>query len=147
QKRLGVLRLQDGHSESQLDDLAPGVTTFHLSPQLIRLSKSSQRARVNRKAYADYVVIKRFDSHGEVCGECRFLGLYTSAAYALTPMQVPMLREKVASVFKRSGLDPDSHDGEALRQRFNQFPREELHRATNDELNDIANWELRISEQ
>src|SRR5690606_41567265 len=51
EKRLGVFRLQDGDSESQLDELAPGVTTFHLSPQLIRLSKSSQRARVNRKAY------------------------------------------------------------------------------------------------
>src|SRR5690606_38313019 len=147
EKRLGVFRLQDGDSESQLAELAPGVTTFHLSPQLIRLSKSSQRARVNRKAYADYVVIKRFDSHGEVCGECRFLGLYTSAAYALTPMQVPMLREKVASVFKRSGLDPNSHDGKALRQILNTFPREELVLATSNELFDMATGVARINER
>jgi glutamate dehydrogenase len=148
EKRLGVFRLQgDAASDDLLDEPAPGIANFHLSPQLIRLSKSAKRARVNRKAYADYIVVKRFNSDGEVCGEGRFLGLYTSAAYARAPMQVPLLREKVAHVFKRSGLDPASHDGKALRQILNTFPRGELLLANSNELFDMATGVARINER
>ena len=35
---------------------------------------------------------------GQVCGEDRFLGLFTSTAYNLSPREIPLLRRKVEQV-------------------------------------------------
>ena len=45
------------------------------------LAKANSRATVHRPAYLDYVGVKTFDEAGEVIGERRFLGLFSSAAY------------------------------------------------------------------
>jgi glutamate dehydrogenase len=147
-KRLGIFRLKGGEAaESQVDELNTGVARFHLTPQVITFSKSSVRARVHRQAYSDYVVVKRFNSAGEVCGEARFLGLYTSAVYTLNPTQIPLLRDKVAKVFERSGLDPTCHDGKALQQILDTFPREELLLASSAELYETVTGVARINER
>jgi glutamate dehydrogenase len=148
ERRLGVFRLKGGDAtESQVEELNAGVTGFHETPQVIIFSKSSVRARVHRQAYSDYVVVKRFNSAGEVCGEGRFLGLYTSAVYTLAPDQIPLLRDKVARVFKRSNLHPASHDGKALQQILDTFPRDELLLASSDELYDTVTGVARINER
>ena len=36
---------------------------------------------MHRPAYLDYIGVKSFDATGQVVGERRFLGLFTSAAY------------------------------------------------------------------
>ena len=59
------------------------------------LTKANSRATVHRPAYLDYVGVKRFDETGEVVGERRFLGLYTSSAYSARPDEIPLLRRKV----------------------------------------------------
>ena len=48
---------------------------------LLVLAKANSRATVHRPAYLDYVGVKTFDDDGEVVGERRFLGLFSSAAY------------------------------------------------------------------
>lgn len=147
-KRLGIFRLKGGEAtETQVDELNAGVARFHLTPQVITFSKSSVRARVHRQAYSDYVVVKRFNSAGEVCGEARFLGLYTSAVYTLNPAHIPLLRDKVAKVFDRSGLDPAGHDGKALQQILDTFPREELLLASSSELYETVTGVARINER
>ena len=45
------------------------------------LAKANSRATVHRPVYLDYVGVKTFDDDGEVVGERRFLGLFSSAAY------------------------------------------------------------------
>src|SRR5690606_35396175 len=109
--------------------------------------KSSVRARVHRQAYSDYVVVKRFNSAGDVCGEGRFLGLYTSLVYTLAPDQIPLLRDKIARVFARSQLHPASHDGKALQQILDTFPRDELLLASSDELFETATGVARINQR
>src|SRR4029079_17844137 len=47
---------------------------------LLVLAKANSRATVHRPAYLDYVGVKSFDASGEVTGERRFLGLFSSAA-------------------------------------------------------------------
>ena len=56
--------------------------------------------------YLDYVGVKRFDADGNVIGEHRFLGLYTSSAYTSSPIDMPVLRRKVAAVIDRAGFLP-----------------------------------------
>ena len=69
---------------------------------------------MHRPGYLDYVGIKRFDASGAVCGEQRFIGLYTSTAYMALPEQIPLLRRKVTQVIARAGLEQNSHAGKAL---------------------------------
>jgi glutamate dehydrogenase len=80
---------------------APARSTTVLSPRAIAearsrrplvLSKANARSTVHRPAYLDYVGVKRF-AGGEVVGERRFLGLYTSTAYREPPAEVPLLRD------------------------------------------------------
>ena len=58
------------------------------------LAKANSRSTVHRPAYLDYVGVKTFDDDGEVIGERRFLGLFSSAAYTESVWRVPLLREK-----------------------------------------------------
>ena len=54
---------------------------------LLVLAKANSRATVHRPVYLDYIGVKKFDENGEVVGERRFLGLFSSAAYteSVTP--------------------------------------------------------------
>lgn len=147
-RRLGIFRLKGGQAaETQVDELNSGVARFHQSSFVITFSKSSVRARVHRQAYSDYVVVKRFNEAGEACGEARFLGLYTSAVYTLNPAHIPLLRNKVANVFERSELNRSSHDGKALQQILDTFPRDELLLASQDELYDTVTKVAHINER
>ncbi len=135
ERRLGLFRQHGSVApEVPLPAFNEGMARFHGGEQLVSFTKSAVRSRVHRHAYSDYVVVKRFDSDGRVCGESRFMGLYTSPVYTLSPSQIPMLRQKVAGVLERSGLTPQSHDGKALKQILETFPRDELFQSSDEEL-------------
>ena len=59
---------------------------------------------MHRSAYLDYIGFKIFDEVGEVVGERRFLGLFSTAAYRTSVQELPVVRRKVAEVLDRSGL-------------------------------------------
>ena len=56
--------------------------------------RPTPRSTVHRPVYLDYVGVKTFDENGEVVGERRFLGLFSSAAYTESLTRIPVLREK-----------------------------------------------------
>ena len=105
---------------------------------LLVLAKANSRATVHRPAYLDYVGVKKFDENGEVVGERRFLGLFSSAAYTESLTRIPLLREKAAEVLRRIGFDPRSHAGKALMDTLETYPRDELFHTPVDELAPIA---------
>jgi glutamate dehydrogenase len=94
--------------------------------ELLVLTKANSRSTVHRPGHLDYVGVKRFNARGEVVGETRFLGLYTHTVYAENPMQVPLLRRKLAAVIERAGLLPAGHSGKALASILESYPRDEL---------------------
>jgi len=102
------------------------------------LAKSNSRATVSQPAYLDHVGVKLFDETGEVVGERRFLGLFTTKASRESITRIPVLRLKVAEVLRRSGFDERSHTGKALLDTLETYPREELFHATVDELAPMA---------
>src|SRR5262245_31661590 len=105
---------------------------------LLVLAKANSRATVHRPAYLDYVGVKTFDENGEVTGERRFLGLFSSAAYTESVWHVPLLREKATDALKLVGLDPRSHAGKALIDTLETYPRDELFHTPVDELASMA---------
>ncbi|MCR8922261.1 NAD-glutamate dehydrogenase [Dasania sp. GY-MA-18] len=137
--RLGLFKCDKKTDKSiAVDDFNPGMTRHHLSTQAIAFSKSSVRSRVHRPSYSDYIVVKKYDSKGNVCGECRYLGLYTSPVYLLSPTKIPLIRKKYDEVIKRSGMDPNSYEGKLLRQTLETFPRDELFQSGSSELYETA---------
>ena len=90
---------------------SPGLDS-KASPAEFRVSSAwymislitTSRSTVHRPGYLDYIAVKRFDAKGEVCGEDRFLGLFTSTAYSANPADIPLLRRKTANVVARSDI-------------------------------------------
>jgi glutamate dehydrogenase len=105
---------------------------------LLVLAKANSRATVHRPAYLDYVGVKMFDEAGEVIGERRFLGLFSSAAYTESVWHVPLLREKAKRVLHEVGFDPRSHAGKALVDTLETYPRDELFHTPVSELATMA---------
>jgi glutamate dehydrogenase len=145
---LGILREKErrpvSHSFAQLP---PEVRRRAREPNLLNLTKANSRATVHRPAYLDYIGVKRFDETGVVCGERRFLGLYTHTAYSASPWEIPVLRRKVERVLDRSGFAPGSHDYKALVEILKTYPRDELFQIAEHELYEIALGILYLGER
>ncbi|MCD9145844.1 NAD-glutamate dehydrogenase [Streptomyces albireticuli] len=115
--------------------------------KLLVLTKANSRATVHRPSYLDYVGVKKFDADGNVIGERRFLGLFSSAAYTESVRRVPVVRRKVAQVLADAGFTPDSHDGRDLLQILETYPRDELFQTPADQLRAVATSVLYLQER
>jgi glutamate dehydrogenase len=145
---LGVLRQTSNRPASgSFAKLPPEARRRAREPHVLILTKANSHSTVHRPSYLDYIGVKRFDEHGKVTGERRFLGLYTSAAYNRNPRDIPLLRRKVAKVLERAGLPRHSHDQKALLNILETFPRDELFQIDDDELFEIAMGILRLEER
>ena len=94
-------------------------------PHLI-ISKTNAKATVHRRARIDYVGVKKLDERGEVRGEHRFIGLFTSQAYAEAAERIPILREKLQRILEDAGVSEGSHDYKEIYTIFNSMPKEDL---------------------
>jgi glutamate dehydrogenase len=145
---LGILRETSSTNVSEsFAAMPPEMRKVARAPELLVLTKANSRATVHRPGYLDYVGIKRFDANGQVAGEHRFLGLYTSTAYSSHPAEIPLLRRKVKNVVARAGFDPLGHMGKALVTLLEEHPRDELLQISEDELFETAMGILRLVER
>jgi glutamate dehydrogenase len=126
---LGILRPRAGHKAKTIV-LSGDIRAFARSSDPLIITKANSIATVHRSTYLDYVGIKTFDAKGNVTGERRFLGLWTSSAYSHGPSEIPVLRHKVERVIDHFHLKPSSHDHKALVHALDTFPRDELFQAT-----------------
>ena len=79
---LGILRARPAARRVTLGRAAAARSAARARERtLLVLTKANSRSTVHRPAYLDYIGVKTFDDAGEVVGERRFLGLFTSAAY------------------------------------------------------------------
>ena len=115
--------------------------------ELLILTKANSTATVHRGEYLDYIGVKTFDNRGRVNGEHRFLGLWTATAYHRTPHDIPVLRRKVDRVIEYFGLDSASHDGKAVLNVLETYPRDELFQASVDDLIRIARGVVNLYER
>src|SRR5438874_411572 len=141
---LGILR-GDQTQPRSLATLTPEAYARALEKRLLVITKANSRSTVHRSAYLDYIGFKIFDEAGEVIGEKRYLGLFSSAAYQGSVRELPVVRRKVAAVLERSGLSPRSHSGRDLLAVLEDYPRDELFQIKTDDLYDAVMGVLRLA--
>ncbi len=145
---LGVLRETEAERMSaSFASLPSEVRAAARRKELLVVTQGNTRSTVHRPGFLDYVGVKRFNEKGEVAGEHRFLGLYSSTAYNDRPAEIPLLRRKVASVLARASFAPGSHAHRALVHILDTYPRNELFQVGEDELYRIATGILALGER
>ncbi len=138
---LGVLR--DARRSVLRRASEPAVLTSELKLYLehaapLAVAKSNLRSRVHRRAYMDYIGVKRYDATGAAIGEVRFVGLFTLDAYEARAEDTPLVRKKVEHVIGRLGENPSAHTAKRLHNIVETYPRDELFQIDEAELFDTA---------
>ncbi|MEV6932004.1 NAD-glutamate dehydrogenase, partial [Dactylosporangium sp. NPDC051485] len=141
---LGILRV-DQVRPRVLSSMTAEAYAKAKEKRLLIITKANSRATVHRSAYLDYIGFKQFDADGNVIGEKRFLGLFSSAAYRTSVRDLPVVKRKVAEVVERSGLSPRSHSGKDLMETLETYPRDELFQIGTDELYKAVMGVLRLA--
>ncbi len=126
---------------------AKAAKLMRSNDRILMISKSNTLSTVHRSGYTDYIGIKQFDQQGNLIGERRFIGLYTSAAYHSSPSQIPFLGKKVNAVLKRSGLREHSHAEKELITILATLPRDDLIQAPVSQLYRISMGILHMQER
>lgn len=135
---LGILRVDDPKTKKGLQALPKDLLRFAKNPNLIEITKANRKSMVHRPVYMDYIDIKRFNEKGEVIGEHRFLGLFTSIVYYQSARLIPIIRQKIASVLKMSHFSHGSYNRKELASALEAFPRDELFQLSEEELYETA---------
>jgi len=141
---LGILR---GEVQTPVSRLPEGALSLLDADQLVLVTKAMTRATVHRPAWLDYIAVKRFDDAGQLVGEARFLGLYTSTAYQAPVHEIPQVRVRAAQVLQDAGAVPESHTAKSLQAILEAYPRDELFQIDQATLSEHALAVLRLQER
>ena len=147
---LGIMRsheLRVLKRGSELLEITPEIMAFLKEPRLLIIAKANIHSRVHRRAYLDYIGVKRFAFSGNLIGEHRVVGLFTSTAYTRGAHGIPYLRRKIAAVERHAGFDAASHSGKALANVLEHYPRDELFQVDEDTLYNFSLAILQLDER
>ncbi|HRJ69448.1 MAG TPA: NAD-glutamate dehydrogenase, partial [Beijerinckiaceae bacterium] len=123
------------------------VRAFLKEKSALIIAKANVKSRVHRRVHMDYVGVKLIGPLGQVEGELRLIGLFTSTAYTSSTRVIPYIRHKVAMVMARAGFDPASHSGKALANVLENYPRDELFQLDRETLYGFAMDALSLIER
>lgn len=146
----GLGTFRDAHDKKVKRDIVlnDDLAGLAIDPDnILILTKSTAISTVHRPVHLDYLGIKRFDKKGDVIGEWRFFGLYSSAAYIARMQDVPLLRKKLAHIIEKANVDPNSHKGKNLKHILNSYPRDEMLHAPVEDLYGTIESILAIQER
>jgi glutamate dehydrogenase len=141
---LGVLRSDTDMSESVV--VLPEAAQAPRQ-HLVAVTKADARSPVHRRAWMDLVAVSLPNADGDDARQYRFVGLFPSAAYTSSVLDVPLVRRRVAEVVARSGAPADSHTGKELLDVLETYPRDELLQVGADELLPVAMAVLHLQER
>jgi len=145
--RLGILRLRKTRGVLDLQADIESLSLEQMHRKQLSYSKSQQRSRVHRLTYPDYVIVKVFDDAGEIVGQHRFVGLYTSSVYTMNPNLIPILRHKVDQIMALSDQQWAAHESRELARVLEVFPRDELFQSSVKDLYETVNTVNRIQQR
>ena len=145
---LGVLRDERQPLEDEpLFALSGAALQIIQSAEPLLITKATTRSTVHRPVFMDYIGVKQFNDRGEVTGEMRFLGLYTSAAYRYPMARIPFIQRKVDYILRESNFAPEGYNSRVLEHILEGIPRDELFHADADELLNYALGVLQLEER
>jgi glutamate dehydrogenase len=124
------------NKETDIDNYFPTDHSCLCDPKgpLLTFSKSPTRSTIHRRAYPDHITVQAFDENGNFIGVHHIVGLYTSQVYRASVKNIPVIRQKVTSIYQQANLSLRSYSGKVLRQVLETFPRDELFQSSIDEL-------------
>ncbi|MBS0536463.1 MAG: NAD-glutamate dehydrogenase [Proteobacteria bacterium] len=137
-----VLKRGDQHLE-----FTPEIMAFLNEPRPLIIAKANVHSRVHRRTYLDYVGVKKYDAEGNLIGEHRIVGLFTSSAYTRATRNIPYVRRKIAAIEQRAGFAPNSHSAKALANVLEHYPRDELFQVDEDTLFEFAIAIMQLDER
>ena len=127
-----------------LDSLDPSLRRRIEDGDLLVFSKTNAYSTVHRRARMDYIGVRHVNSDGEIVGEARMIGLFTSKAYMEPAAKTPLLHHKLEQVLTAEDLIPGSHDYKAATTLFESFPKDELFQASAGELRRLIGGLLQL---
>jgi glutamate dehydrogenase len=131
---LGLMKNSSKATIRLLSTLNESGREVALGENHLILTKSNSRSRVHRPAQLDYIGIKRFDDKGSVIGEDRFIGLFGSAYYTSSALDIPLIKSKVKEVCDSSGFAKGTHAYKTLINILETYPRDEILQSNINEL-------------
>ncbi len=93
---------------------------------LLVITKTNRLSTVHRRVKMDYIGVRHLGPDGEVVGEARLIGLFTSKTYMTRATQIPLLHRKLDQIIEGEDLIEGSHDHKLAIQLFESFPKDEL---------------------
>ncbi|MCP4304246.1 MAG: NAD-glutamate dehydrogenase [bacterium] len=126
---LGILRDNDHSAYAKpvpMADLPPDLRARYLTGDLLVITKANSVSTVHRRVKLDYIGVRMVNDKGELCGEARLLGIFTSKAYMTPAAAVPLLNHKIQQILEAEDLIEGTHDHKAAIEIFESFPKEEL---------------------
>ncbi|MEH6393764.1 NAD-glutamate dehydrogenase [Pseudoalteromonas sp.] len=144
---LGLMKNSTEEHSRLLSELPEFARQEARSSNLLILTKTNSLSRVHRPAYIDYVGIKRFDDEGNVIGEDRFIGLFSSSFYNNSAADVPVLKSKINRIMEMCDFAKGTHAYKAVLNILETYPRDELVQARESELLEVAMGVLQVQER
>lgn len=142
---LGVLR-QDSLAARSLT-AGPDNGAQALSPDLLVLTQASAQSSVHRSVYPYYVGVKTFDSEGNVSGEHRFLGIFSTTALHEDVLDIPVIERRVREVIHRAGFPLQSYSGQRMLEVIQNYPRTELFSVDSETLYQTTTGVIALAER
>ena len=87
--------------------------------------KSARVSPVHRRVPLDLFIVPVVE-RGRIAALSVHAGIWTSAALAAPPIEVPVLRGQLAALMKKRGFDPKGHAGKALTHALTRLPHDLL---------------------
>src|SRR3954471_4561360 len=134
---LGILADEERSAYARpvpLSELSEQQRRLATTGELLLVDKANARSPVHRYERMDYVGVRRVSADGEILGEARLLGLFTSKAYNEPASETPVLHRKLRRVLEAEDLIEGSHDYKGAVALFDTFPKDELFAAPVDDL-------------
>lgn len=142
---LGLYRSEDYLQD--IDNIMSQDYQVEKQSDLMVITKLNARPRIHRGGTLDNIGILEANSDGQVIGEHRFVGLFTSAAINTRPWDIPYINDKVNGVIKRFKFDSSSHTGKHIIHIMETLPRDELMQSNSEELYNTIYSILTIQER
>jgi glutamate dehydrogenase len=121
-----------------IDSLPPDIQRRIEEGDLLVITKTKSYSTVHRRARMDYVGVRIVSAEGQIVGEARLIGLFTSKAYMEPAAKTPLLHHKLEQIIVSEDLVPASHDYKEVVELFESFPRDELFQASTEELRQLV---------
>ena len=144
---LGLMKKSKGANSRLVSSLNEKSREIALGKNHLILTKTNSKSRVHRPAQLDYIGVKRFDNKGNVTGEDRFIGLFGSAYYTNSALDLPLINSKVIAVCDASPFANGTHNYKALINILETYPRDEILQSSVEELLNNVTGILQMQER